>query len=194
MTRTGILLTTSAATVGLALTAFIDMPKKLVWNASASIPLGLYTITPIDHLKVGDRVAIDPPEAIASFLAERGYLPRGVRLLKTVAALPGQRVCRIGNKIIVDGIAICEARETDRLGRELPVWQGCRNIGADEIFLMNTSVADSFDGRYFGPIAATAIIGKAHPLWTETQDDSRFAHSNASTLSSTTTPTKEHLP
>ena len=87
MTRTGILLTTSAATVGLALTAFIDMPKKLVWNASASIPLGLYTITPIDHLKVGDRVAIDPPEAIASFLAERGYLPRGVPLLKTVAAL-----------------------------------------------------------------------------------------------------------
>ena len=175
MTRTGILLTTSAATVGLALTAFIDMPKKLVWNASASIPLGLYTVTPIDHLKIGDRVAIDPPEAIARFLAERGYLPRGVPLLKTIAALSGQRVCRIGSKIIINDIAIGEARESDRLGRELPVWQGCRNIGADEIFLMNASVADSFDGRYFGPIAATAIIGKALPLWTDEPHGTRIA-------------------
>ena len=174
MTRTGILLTTSAATVGLALTAFIDMPKKLVWNASASIPLGLYTITPADHLKVGDRVAIDPPEAIASFLAERGYLPRGVPLLKTVAALPGQRVCRIDSKIIIDGVAIGEARECDRLGRELPVWQCCRNIGADEIFLMNAAAADSFDGRYFGPIAAKAIIGKALPFWTDEPHGTRI--------------------
>ena len=167
MTRTGILLTTSAATVGLALTAFIDMPKKLVWNASASIPLGLYTITPADHLKVGDRVAVDPPEAIARFIAERGYLPRGVPILKTVAALPGQRVCRIGSKIIINGSTIGEARERDRLDRELPVWHGCRNIGADEIFLMNATAADSFDGRYFGPIAATAIIGKVLPFWTD---------------------------
>jgi conjugative transfer signal peptidase TraF len=178
MTRTGILLTTSAATVGLALTAFIDMPKKLVWNASASIPLGLYTITLADHLKVGDRVAIDPPEAIASFLAERGYLPRGVPLLKTVAAQSGQRVCRIGSKIIIDGIAIGEARERDRLGRELPFWQGCRNIGTDEIFLMNAAVADSFDGRYFGPIAATAIIGKALPFWTDEPNGTRFIKAN----------------
>jgi conjugative transfer signal peptidase TraF len=194
MTRTGILLTTSAATVGLALTASIDMPKKLVWNASASIPLGLYTITPIDHLKVGDRVAIDPPEAIASFLAERGYLPRGMPLLKTVAALAHQRVCRIGCKVVVDGVAIGEARERDRLGRALPIWQGCRNIGADEIFLMSATVADSFDGRYFGPIAATAIIGKAIPLWTDEPDDQRITHPNVTTLTTTSTSTKEHRP
>ena len=76
MTRTGILLKTSAATVGIALTAFIDVPKKLVWNASASVPLGFYAITTADHLSVGDRVAIDPPEPLARYLAARGYLPR----------------------------------------------------------------------------------------------------------------------
>ena len=73
MTRTGILLTTSAVTVGVALTAFIDVPKKLIWNASASVPLGLYAITPADHLKIGDRVAVDPPEPIARY-------PRGARI------------------------------------------------------------------------------------------------------------------
>ncbi len=78
--------------------------------------LGSTQITPADHLSVGDRVAIDPPELLASFLAERGYLPRGVPLLKTIAAVPGQRVCRIGSRIIIDGEAIGEARERDRLG------------------------------------------------------------------------------
>lgn len=198
MTRTGIMLTTSAATVGIALTAFIDMPKKLIWNASASIPLGLYEITPIHHLNIGDRVAVVPPEAIARFLAERGYLPRGVPLLKTVAALAGQRVCRIGNRIIVDGEVIGDARERDRLGRALPVWQGCRRIGEDEFFLMNASVADSFDGRYFGPISATAVIGKAHPLWTDMPEIGGLANADPNTRTPTTTAipnlTKEYTP
>ena len=117
MTRTGIVLTTSAVTVGIALTAFIDVPKKLIWNASASVPLGLYKITPVNHLRVGDRVVIDPPELLASLLAERGYLPRGVPLLKTIAAVAGQRVCRIGSIIIIDGEAIGQTHEQDRLAR-----------------------------------------------------------------------------
>lgn len=124
MTRTGILLTTSVVTVGVVLTAFIDMPKKLIWNASASVPLGLYAITPCDHLEVGDSVAIEPPEALSHFLAEREYLPRGVPLLKTVAALAGQRVCRIGSTIIVDEKAVGYAREHDRLRRACQCGRG----------------------------------------------------------------------
>ncbi|MEQ1516121.1 MAG: S26 family signal peptidase [Usitatibacteraceae bacterium] len=194
MTRTGILLTTSAATIGIALTAFIDVPKKLVWNASASVPLGLYAITPVHHLKVGDRVAIDLPEPLAQFLATRGYLPRGVPLLKTVAALSGQRVCRIDNKIIIDGVAIGEARERDRLGRELPIWQGCRRFLDGEVFLMNASVFDSFDGRYFGPISATAIIGKAHPIWTDERGDTRAVQSASIPQSPIQPQPKEPIP
>jgi conjugative transfer signal peptidase TraF len=194
MTRTGILLTTSAVTVGIALTAFIDVPKKLIWNASASVPLGLYKITPVNHLRVGDRVVIDPPELLASLLAERGYLPRGVPLLKTIAAGSGQRVCRIGSRIIIDGEAIGQAHEQDRLGRDLPDWQGCRRIGADELFLMNASVPDSFDGRYFGPTPATAIIGKAVPLWTDAQGETRLQQPAANHPSISTNPTKEHKP
>lgn len=194
MTRTGILLTTSAATVGVALTAFIDMPKKLIWNASASLPIGLYAITSIDHPSVGDRVAIDPPEALAQFLAERGYLPRGVPLLKTVAALAGQRVCRIGSAIIIDGTTAGEALERDRLGRALPVWQGCRRIAEGDVFLMNATVADSFDGRYFGTISATAIIGKAHPLWTQTTEGNSAAHPKSSIRMTTATSTQEPTP
>jgi conjugative transfer signal peptidase TraF len=194
MTRSGILLTTSAATVGIALTAFIDVPRKLTWNASASVPLGLYAITAAGHLSVGDRVAIDPPEPLATFLAERGYLPRGVPLLKTIAATQGQRVCRIDSKIIIDGRAVGEAFVRDRLGRDLPHWQGCRRISEGEFFLMNASVADSFDGRYFGSTPATAIIGRARPLWTDAQSEIGLQQPAANHPSISTTPTKEHKP
>ena len=39
---------------------------------------------------------------------------------------------------------------------------------------MNRQVRDSLDGRYFGPLPATAIIGRAIPLWTDEAGDGRF--------------------
>lgn len=39
-------------------------------------------------------------------------------------------------------------------------------IGQDEVFLMNRDEPASLDGRYFGPIPASAIVGRAQPLWT----------------------------
>jgi type IV secretory pathway protease TraF len=62
------------------------------------------------------------------------------------------------------------ARERDARGRPLPTWHGCRAIGSGELFLMNWQSADSLDGRYFGPIPASAVIGRAHPIWIEKED------------------------
>ena len=58
------------------------------------------------------------------------------------------------------------ARERDRRGRPLPVWQGCRLVAEGEVFLMNWDEPASLDGRYFGPIPSSAIVGRAEPLWT----------------------------
>ena len=46
------------------------------------------------QLFVTELVAVEPPEPLATFLAERRYLPRGIPMLKHVLALPGQTVCR----------------------------------------------------------------------------------------------------
>jgi len=94
--------------------------------------------------------------------------------MKRIAALPGQTVCRIGRNVTVDTIAMGEALARDRRGRELPVWQGCRTLGASEIFLMNWDVQDSLDGRYFGPLPKSSIIGHALPLWTDEGGDGRY--------------------
>jgi type IV secretory pathway protease TraF len=35
------------------------------------------------------------------------------------------------------------------------------------MFLMNWRSDSSFDGRYFGPLPASTIVGRAAPLWIE---------------------------
>ncbi|PPC92464.1 MAG: S26 family signal peptidase, partial [Methylocystis sp.] len=59
----------------------------LVWNASASVPIGLYSVQPISKLAVTDLVVARPPEAIQDWLAKRHYLALGVLLIKRIAAL-----------------------------------------------------------------------------------------------------------
>ncbi len=174
MTRLTYTIVTTAAVSLIGVASIASFAPRLIWNASASTPIGLYSLDRSPRLEVTDLVAVDAPEPLASFLAERDYVPRGVPLMKRVAALPGQRVCRTGARITIDGIAMGEALERDRLGRELPVWQGCRRIGDDEVFLMNFDVPDSVDGRYFGPLSRGFVIGRALPVWTDEAGDGRF--------------------
>jgi conjugative transfer signal peptidase TraF len=164
--RAATIMTVLAATALIAAPAAIDHPPALVWNASASVPIGLYRVQPLVKLHITELVVAAPPEPLVSMLADGGYLPRGVPLLKRVLALPGQTVCRAGRAITVDNIDMGEARERDGRGRLLPVWDGCRLIAEGEVFLMNWQSADSLDGRYFGPLPVASIVGRATPLWT----------------------------
>jgi len=174
MSRRRILAVTALAVITIAATGAVEWPIKLIWNATASAPIGFYTVEPADRLTVPELVAVMPPEPLARFMVARGYVGRGVPLLKRVVGLPGQQVCRIGRAITVDGVEMGEALARDRIGRDLPVWQGCRIIRDGEIFLMNWEVRDSLDGRYFGPIPANSVIGQALPLWTDEEGDGRF--------------------
>ena len=170
MTPFGYVMTTYFATLIFGVMAFIHPAPRLIWNASASIPLGLYAVHPAEALHVSELVVIRPPDPLASFLAERGYLPKGVPHLKRVLALPGQTVCRMDHTITIDGITMGRALDRDRRGRALPVWQGCRSVPAGEVFLMNRHSEDSLDGRYFGSLPIAGIIGKAKPLWTDDEE------------------------
>lgn len=158
-----------AASVIAATLATLTLPvsQYLVWNASASLPTGLYLIRGKQSLHVGERVAIEPPPELRRLLAERRYLPVGVPLLKRVAAISGQRVCRFAHGVTIDGELVGVARARDRRGRALPSWFGCRRIKSGELFLMNIAAPDSFDGRYFGVLPVQNIIGRATPIWTD---------------------------
>jgi len=145
--------------------AVIDPRPRLIWNASASVPIGLYRARGVADLALGDLVAVEPPADLAAFLSDRGYLPRGVPLLKHVAALAGSVVCRDGTAVRVDGRPAAVARPADSRDRPLPTWSGCRTIAAGEVFLLNPEAVDSFDGRYFGPLPRDAVTARLAPIW-----------------------------
>ena len=163
--RCVVLFTTFVATSSLLSTVEGATPRY-IWNASNSVPIGLYRVQPVNRLKVTELVAVQPPDLLAAFLDLNGYLPIGVPMLKRVLALPGQTVCRNGLTIAVDGTDVGDARERDGRGRPLPSWSGCRIIAEGDVFVMNWQSEDSFDGRYFGPLPASAVIGRAVPVWT----------------------------
>jgi conjugative transfer signal peptidase TraF len=167
-------LTGAAAIAAVAAPAFVEFPIALIWNASPSVPLGLYRVRPVDRFEMSDLVLVDAPGPLERFMKERGYLPSDTPLLKHVVGLPGQTVCRIDRAITVDGVPMGVALEHDRLDRPMPAWQGCHHIADDEIFLMNQDAEDSLDGRYFGPIRSSSILGSAVPLWTVEDGTGRF--------------------
>lgn len=188
MTRRGFLLAGLVAAATLA-TLTVPVSRYVVWNATASVPTGLYALRGKASLHVGERVAIEPPPELRRLLAERHYLPTGVPLLKRIAAVRGQRVCRFEHAITIDGQDVGAARARDRLGRALPVWAGCHVLRTGELFVMNPAAPDSFDGRYFGALRMTDVIGRATPVWTDETghgDHIWFADPRASEPSPTT--------
>lgn len=168
-----------------------DPHPHILWNASASAPIGLYQIDGDATPAVGDLVVLTPPKTIARFIAERRYLPGGVPLLKQVAALPGQHVCRSGADVSIDSIPVAVARARDQIGRKMPVWHGCQRISADELFLLNPA-ADSLDGRYFGPVSASGVVGVAHRLLTRSSPGEPLRWHRVSHPRLFTSTAKEH--
>lgn len=146
--------------------ATFGRPAPLViYNASASAPIGFYYVLPPQPIRRGDLVLAHTPESVRQLAAARHYLPADVPLVKRVAAVAGDTVCAANRAVTIDGQHVAEQLAVDRLGRPLPDWSGCRTLRPGQIFLLMEGVPDSFDGRYFGPIPVRAVIGRLVPLW-----------------------------
>ncbi len=138
-------------------------PVKFVWNASASVPKGLYRMdnrTP----KKGDLVLVRLPEWAALLASKRGYLPRNIPAMKRIAATQNDMVCRFGQQVFINQKIFVVAKNYDKKGQKMPNWNGCKRLGTGEVFLLAEHPA-SFDGRYFGITNFTNIIGALKPVW-----------------------------
>lgn len=144
--------------------ALLRPSPRLLWNASASAPIGLYAVTPRNWADVGEMVVARPPERFRQLAAERRYLPLNVPLLKHVAAAAGDKVCARRQEILINERPVARRRKADGRGRPMPVWSGCIRLHGRELFLLGDGQA-SFDGRYFGVTEGKDIIGNARLLW-----------------------------
>jgi len=163
--RRALLALVVASAVPATVTVAWRAPTLLVWNASASSPVGLYEVTQSANPRRGDRIVAWAPPAARRLAAERGYLPTRVPLVKSVAAAAGDRVCAVGGQILIDGRLAALRLARDPRRRPMPWWSGCRLLRPGELFLLSPASPLAFDGRYFGITAQNEIIGKASPLW-----------------------------
>jgi len=150
----------------LGLTMAFPPAPRLVWNASASAPIGLYAVTPGAQAEPGDMVIARVPDPWRMLAARRRYLPANVPLVKRVAAGPGDEICALGQEVFINGRWVVARLAADAHGRPMPWWNGCMRLHGHQFFLLMTSSPASFDGRYFGVTDGTQIVGKARPLWT----------------------------
>lgn len=163
--RAGILVLTALGALALLTPWCADLPPIVVWNATASAPIGLYAVVRARAPRVGDLVLLRLDPGTAATFAARGYLPNGVPLLKRIRAVAGMGVCAHDGALFVAGEHVADAMPTDSAGRPLDPWTGCRPLDVDEILVLNTDIPASLDGRYLGPSRITSVIGRAVPLW-----------------------------
>lgn len=153
----------AGALVVLASTTTPPVPR-LVWNASASAPIGLYWVQPGVAIEPDDMVVARLPDGIRQMAARRRYLPSNVPLVKRAVAVAGDEICAWGKDIYLNGRLIAARRAVDGAGRPMPAWSGCVRLRGRQLFLLMDTPA-SFDGRYFGVTDGADVIGKARLLW-----------------------------
>ena len=153
------ILITGAAGIAM-LIASASAQARLVWNFTPSIPTGLYSIEDRAWQR-GDRVALRPSGRLQEVLRSSGVLKDGRLLMKRVAAVSGDKVCRNGQEVSIGGLQVATAR-SDRL---LPSWSGCQTLQDGDVFLLGEA-DNSFDGRYFGVTQAVDIVGPVSTVLT----------------------------
>ncbi len=142
-------------------------------NPTPSHPLGLWRIVPLDRpVAVDDLVFVCPPRiTVLERAAARGYLRWGLcsgwvgPLIKIVAAREGQHV-EVGRSVAIDGrpLAHSDLRSVDGEGRALAPWSG-GVVPVGHLYLHSDFVG-SYDSRYFGPVPAEGVLGRAVPVLT----------------------------
>nr|WP_274616007.1 S26 family signal peptidase [Sphingomonas sp. ACRSK] len=154
----------AAGSAVLLVSVLFPPAPRLVWNASASAPVGLYAVTSGSPAEPGDMVIARVPDPWRRLAATRRYLPMNVPLVKRVAAAAGDEVCALGQEIFVSGRWTAERSTVDGADRPMPMWSGCVRLRGRQLFLLMDTPA-SFDGRYFGVTEGSDVIGKARLLW-----------------------------
>jgi len=161
-----IIIATGVTLLVVATTAEIKFPPKpvVLYNPSASAPIGWYRLRANSPIKVGDQVAAYAPDWARKLADERQYLPYEYPMIKTIWASTGTQICIQNNRISVPNYPVIIRLSQDSLGRDMPKLSGCFTLKSDEYFLVSPDVQAGFDSRYFGAVVAQNILGKVEFL------------------------------
>ncbi len=140
-----------------------------IYQYSQSVTPGYYWFAPIKNyknLKKGDKVLIRLNSYWDNFLAKRNYKQKKIPLIKQIYATSGDKICEINNYLYINNVKSVPLAKVDSIGRNLPhYWQkGCVDLKLGQYLLLGLHVANSFDGRYFGPVAQSEVQSRVYHL------------------------------
>jgi conjugative transfer signal peptidase TraF len=143
-------------------------------NTTPSIPVGVYRLTNEPIVKGAYVLFCPPPAPVFAMAKARGYLGAGFcpggygQLMKKILAVQDDLVTIGSDGIEVNGqqLPLSEPIKFDGGGRPLPGYKASRVLNSSEVLVMSDSNRGSFDGRYFGPIQRSQILGVIRPIFT----------------------------
>lgn len=147
-------------------------PYGLVWNATPSIPEGLYlSKDPMPHeaLQRGEVVCWRHGEL--GRLMDRGYVEEKIRVCKPVVGFPGEALEVTPTHVIVKSalgevLASVEISEKDSRGRPLPNGLlGLTSVPNGTVVVLAVDQVKALDSRYLGPIPLEVIGKRLKPIW-----------------------------
>jgi len=149
----------SSVVLGLCMLAAVGSTRFYRVNISSSVPRGVYRLAPVlPPVQRGTLVLVPTPAVMLPWHSR--WLP----LLKRVEGIAGDEICVQENRLVVRGDDFGPIfHEAD--GKALPRLEGCHIVQAGEVFLASRA-ARSLDGRYFGPVAVSALLWQAVPVVT----------------------------
>jgi conjugative transfer signal peptidase TraF len=145
-------------------------------NMTASMPLGLWRVTPAPPQITRGMIVVycleDRPTA--EMALQRGYIspgrcPSGTEpLFKPVVAIPGDVVTVTPSGISVNGSLLTSSSPltADPAGRPLAGALGEFQVSPGEVWVLSHYSMLSFDSRYSGPVRTDNITGVASPVLT----------------------------
>lgn len=166
--------TTVPLWIGLTTIAFLfgtkvlwhRMGANVILNLTSSVPKGFYFVRPMTEPQYGTIVVFPIPKEVLSQLGDRPWLNVNFPLIKPIAAIAGDTVCISDNGVVINNMHVANVYREDFQGASLPYLRGCFTITNGHFFPVSRTNERSFDGRYFGIVPLTSIIGQAMPLFT----------------------------
>lgn len=167
----GIIMMCIATIISIIMTVGYHVGLRL--NFTDSAPHGLWLVQPLKAISIkrGELVEVCPPvsSSIVRFMSERGYLPPGnckgtktTPLLKPISAVAGDIIqFKVDHAVIVNGVILPNTAAKSNI----PGWPAGRYVVQQgEIWLFSSYNPNSFDSRYFGPVALRSVRGVAHAI------------------------------
>ncbi|OYU74984.1 MAG: signal peptidase I [Alphaproteobacteria bacterium PA3] len=130
----------------------------VILNETPSMAKGAYLrVGEVEGLKRGDIIAMPMNNTARNYLVKKLGYPKDTMLIKRVAGLSGDLVCRQGSVVTINKRTVVAAL-SDHQGNSLPAWFGCRTVSTNEVFILGDNPS-SFDSRYFGPVSRSELVG-----------------------------------